>query len=397
MKKITPWDRLRYQFDNSMSKGPIALIGWLFLASVILIAVISLIVVATRIDTEGRGFFEIAWMGLMRTLDAGTMGGDTGSWPFLFAMLAVTIGGVFVVSTLIGVLTASVEGKLEELQKGRSIVIERGHTVILGWSPQVFTIVSELVTANANQRSSCIAVLADQDKVEMEDQIRERAGKTGRTHIADVADDVADAAVAQLTGYRNLSVSFRQGDTTDRATLDGLEAATYQHMIVQSYADTLGPQEADARTLVTLLHLRDMADHCGHPFSIVSEMLDVRNRELAAVTRADDFIVSDELISLMLAQISENKELVPVFQDLFDPEGSELYLKPASDYVELGRAVNFYTVVESARQRGDVAIGFKLQSAAHDAEQSFGVKLNPRKSQMITFSEEDKVIALAES
>ena len=62
-------------------------------------------------------------------------------------------------------------------------------------------------------------------------------------------------------------------------------------------------------------------------------MLDVRNRELAEVTQADDFIVSDKLISLMLAQVSENKDLNAVFDDLFDPDGSEIYLKPAADYV----------------------------------------------------------------
>ena len=50
-------------------------------------------------------------------------------------------------------------------------------------------------------------------------------------------------------------------------------------------------------------------------------MLDLRNRELAEVTQADDFIVSDQLISLMLAQVAENKHLNAVFADLFDPRG----------------------------------------------------------------------------
>ena len=48
----------------------------------------------------------------------------------------------------------------------------------------------------------------------------------------------------------------------------------------------------DAKTLVTLLHLRDMAQKDETPFSIVSEMLDLRNRELAEATQVDDFIVS---------------------------------------------------------------------------------------------------------
>jgi voltage-gated potassium channel Kch len=76
------------------------------------------------------------------------------------------------------------------------------------------------------------------------------------------------------------------------------------------------PQEADARTLITLLHLRDMSDKSGKPLAIVSEMLDIKNRDLAQVTRADDFVVSDNLISLMLSQISENPELSLVFQSM---------------------------------------------------------------------------------
>jgi hypothetical protein len=38
----------------------------------------------------------------------------------------------------------------------------------------------------------------------------------------------------------------------------------------------------------------------------------------------------------MLSQISENKLLGPVFADIFDPEGSEIYLKAAAEYVALG-------------------------------------------------------------
>ena len=53
---------------------------------------------------ESLGFLEAAWISLMRTLDAGTMGGDAG-WGFRSSCLCVTIGGVFVISTLIGVLT----------------------------------------------------------------------------------------------------------------------------------------------------------------------------------------------------------------------------------------------------------------------------------------------------
>ncbi len=630
--RVTWGERLRYAFDNTMSRGPIALIGWLAVLSLAVIVVVAAVVTIARIvpgDVNSPiDFWEAFWRSLMRTLDAGTMGADEG-WPFRVAMLAVTLGGVFVISTLIGVLTAGVEGRLEELRKGRSRVIETGHTVILGWSEQIYSVLSELVVAKANQRRSCIVVLGEKDKVEMEDAIRERVGHTGRTrivcrtgspiemgdlgivslhtsrsiivlapdggdpdaqviktllaitndpqrrpqpyHIVAEMRDPCNAQVARMigkdevelvltgglvsriiaqtcrqsglsvvytelldfsgdeiyfqaepqlagrtlgeallmyedsavlglcpqggtprlkppldtrlqegdqiiaisedddtvrlsgltdlgiqeeairtrrpappapertlilgwnwrgpavineldryvppgselkvvadsaavvddiarycTGVVHQAVSFQAGDTTDRRMLDELAIARYDHVVLLCYCDTLEAQQADARTLITLLHLRDIAERSGHPFSIVSEMLDIRNRNLAEVTRADDFIVSDKLISLMVAQVAENKALNAVLEDIFDPEGAEIYLKPAADYVELGRPVNFYTIVESARRQGEIAIGYRRQALAGDAGQAHGVVVNPDKSLPITLEEGDRVIVLAE-
>jgi hypothetical protein len=149
--------------------------------------------------------------------------------------------------------------------------------------------------------------------------------------------------------------------------------------------------------LVTLLHLREIGERLGRPFPIVSEMLDVRNRALAEVTKADDFIVSERLISLMLAQISENKELAAVFDDLLDPEGSEIYLKPAAAYVQPGAPVDFYTVLEAARRRGEVAFGYRLAAEAKNAEAAYGIRLNPKKSETLTLGVDDRIVALADS
>ena len=109
-------------------------------------------------------------------------------------------------------------------------------------------------------------------------------------------------------------------------------------------------------------------------------MLDVRNRALAQVTRADDFIVSGKLVSLTMSQLAENPALRAVFDDLFDEQGSEIYLKPAADYVRLDEPVDFYTIVESARRRGEVAFGYRLLALAEDAARNYGVELNPDKA-----------------
>ncbi len=631
MKKASLNARLRYAFDNYMSKGTIALIGGLAAASLIVILLAAAILTIAGLAQEGSerlNFGEAAWESLMRTLDSGTMGGDTGS-GFRIVMLGVTLGGIFVVSALIGVLNNGLEDKLDELRKGRSTVIENGHTVILGWSSQIFPILSELILANANQKNPCIVILGDKDKVEMEDEIKDRIEKAGRTRIvcrtgspidlndlgivslqasksiivlapegddpdssviktllaitnspdrrpepyhivaeiqdqrnmevakmvgrdeaelvligdlisritvqtcrqsglsvvytelldfggdeiyfkaepgltgktfgeallayedstiiglrleaggvqlnppmnsvigggdqiiaisedddtirlsglkdlglnanairdaqggearpertlvlgwnwrvptlineldnyvaagsavtivADVEDGEAEIA-RQCPDIFNQKVAFQQGDTTDRRTLDALNIPSYNHVIILC-SDTLDQQQADAQALITLLHLRDIGNRSGDAFSIVSEMLDIRNRALAEVARPDDFIVSEKLISLMLSQISENKELNAVFTDLFDPEGSEIYLKPVSNYVALGEPVNFYTVAEAARRRGEVAMGYRLKADAKDATKAYGVVVNPIKSEKAAFAEDDRVIVLAEN
>jgi hypothetical protein len=156
-------------------------------------------------------------------------------------------------------------------------------------------------------------------------------------------------------------------------------------------------QAADAKTLMTLLHLRDIEEKKGESFSVVSEMLDVRNRALAEVTKADDFIVSDELTGLMLTQISENGALLDVFRTLFDAEGSEIYLKDAANYVAAGEAVNFYTIVESARRRNEIAIGYRMLQDTAAAHLAYGVSVNPPKSETIRFGQHDKIIVIAES
>ena len=207
---------------------------------------------------------------------------------------------------------------------------------------------------------------------------------------------IADSVVAVGRRLQSLTLDFRPADTTDRDVLDAVTGDGYDHVVVMAYAELLDEQRADARTLVTLLHLRDIEAQRGESFTIVSEMLDVRNRALAQVTRADDFIVSGKLVSLTMSQLAENPALRAVFDDLFDEEGSEIYLKPAADYVRLDEPVDFYTIVESARQRGEIAFGYRLLALADNPARNYGVELNPDKAALITFGESDKVIVLAE-
>lgn len=244
--------------------------------------------------------------------------------------------------------------------------IER--TLILGWNEKGPSIINEL--EKYVSKGSEIMILAE---------------------LQEVKNDVAEIKKS-LTKQ---DIQFKLGNTTDRKTLNEIDISKFNYIIILCYPD-LDIQEADSKTLIALLHLRNICDLNKLNPSIVSEMLDIKNRELAEVTKADDFIVSDKLTSLMISQLSENKNLKKVFEYLFSADGSEIYLKPASDYVKIGEKVNFYTVLESASIQNEIAFGYRIASKANNAEEQYGVVVNPIKSKEIIFAEEDKIIVLAE-
>jgi voltage-gated potassium channel Kch len=621
MNKPTIGERLRYWFDGVMSRGMIALIGLLAIASLVLIAIMALVIVVFGLFPDDSNYGETFWISLMHALDSGSLGADV-SPGMRAAELVVTVGGIILVASLISIISSAFDRRVEELRKGRSRVLETDHTLILGWSSKVFPIVNELCIANESRGRASIVILADGDKVEMEDELRTKVTKRGKTRIivrsgdpmdltdlevvnphgarsviiiapegsedpdsvvikvalaitnnprrkagkyhivgeirhpgnleaarlvgrdeadwvltddlisritvqtsrqsglsvvytelldfdgdeiyfsaqpglagktyfetqmafenssvigvladgdvhlnppadrvyADgdqlilIAEDdstvlvgtpgtadvgaisdaeptvaqpeqalmlgynnslyamlaelneyvtagstvtvVADVDAPDLRSYENMTVSFTRGDTTSRAVLESLKVQEYEHIIVLADKDDLTPHRADAKTLITLLHLRELAVQLGVDLNVVSEMLDDRNRELAEVTQADDFIVSDQLISLMLSQISENDQLSDVFQTLFSSAGSEIYLRPADQYLKPGANVDFYTVLEAARRRGETAIGYRLAEHAHSKENAYGVTVNPRKAEKRVFTPADRIIVLAEN
>jgi ion channel POLLUX/CASTOR len=210
------------------------------------------------------------------------------------------------------------------------------------------------------------------------------------TIAADTEGLAHDVENLKIEG-ENLRIEMKVTDTTHRGSLEALDIPAYNNVLVLGYSDDKPAQIADTQTLVTLLHLRQIADRANKHISVVSEMIDVRNRELAEVTRTDDFVVSNKLVSLMLAQASENEYIAAIFDTLLDADGSELYMRPIADYVETGRPLTFHTVAVAAMLRGEIAIGFSKKEDGRDR-----IVVSPQRSEALTYNAGDRVIVLAE-
>lgn len=159
-----------------------------------------------------------------------------------------------------------------------------------------------------------------------------------------------------------------------------------------------GP-EADSRLIKTILALTNNPNRREEPYHIVSRIRDPKNLGVARmVGRAElELVAVDDLIARITAQTCRQSGLSAVFEELISPEDSELYLKLVSEYLDPGVSLTFYTFVEAARRRGEVAVGYCLQAEAGDPNTTYGVYLNPDKSRRTTFTDQDKLIVLAES
>lgn len=613
--------RLRYRFDLALSKGPSVVIGWLGMLTVALISLVALVIALFGLtgvngESDDLGPFEAFWQAMLRVFDSGTFAGDTGTATRLVSLF-ITLAGIFIAGSLIGLIANAVDQRIEELRKGRSDVIETDHTLVLGWSTRVPAIVGELITANESRKKAAIVILANADKTEMEETLRDLHPDTKTTRIvcrngepwlprnlemvnlagarsvvvigdgddagtvkvvlairaaqmfdldgsvahivAEVtdgetahslqaligenlvtvsSDDVVAELTAQACRQRGLSTVFRELldfdgdelyfapfpelvgrtygdcqlsfdnssvigvlDTTGTVALnpapgtllgageqliaiveddslftvspprvapkvlevwppsprDGIRRIviagwsalgprviteldeflgaettievlvdpdrvdpvevrsqisfrnvkvevselhggpevvaahaariSFHEVIVLGYRDG-SADDADARTLLTLLAFRRVRqdDNVG-PVRMVAELLDQRNAPLAVATGADDFIVSDELTSLMLAQLSERRELHRVFVDLFDRSGCSIELRESMQY-GAHTATSFGDVVATAITLGQTAIGYRRTASGE-------VVINPSKSAPLSLGVDDEVLVVA--
>jgi hypothetical protein len=269
MKKPTLRQRLQYHFDNYMARGTVALIIGLGVVSmaVILLAAAFIRLAHVALEDDELSFGEAAWMSLMRTLDPGTMGDDSGLL-FRAIMLFVTLGGIFIVSTLIGIVNNGLESRLDQLRKGRSLVLENDHTLILGWTPQIFTIIEELVLANENRSSGAIiVVLADQDKVQMEDAIRERVPDRKNTRIICRSGNPIDPNDLEIVSpHTARSIIILPPENNDPDT-DVIKTGAGDHQQPQPPRGTVSHRHADptAGTWVRDEHARRKRDYRASP------------------------------------------------------------------------------------------------------------------------------------
>ncbi len=229
------------------------------------------------------------------------------------------------------------------------------HLLFIGWSSMGRSVVAEL--AQFLPKGSTVHIVAEKKHVAPEELKSLKFGSNIKVTHASVSGDIDELIAAA-------------------------SAKKYNEVIILGYREAISETEADAQTMLTMLQMNQLFEAKGNgvePTRLVAEILDSRKAELARVAAADDMVVSDNLGALLIAQVSENPALAPVFDDLFDADGASINVNPIEHYAPIGKSIEFAELVAIGRAHGESVIGYRtLAGSKHDA--ASGVNLNPAKT-----------------
>ena len=361
--------RLRYRIDNFMSRGSSSI----FLALLSLFMVGFLIMVTIRSitnlflpDETLSSWAEIPWRVYVAVMEgsAAETDGDSNWAAKLTSILGVMVG-LILFSSMVAFITSVFEAKLEELRRGRSLVLENNHTLILGFGDRILEIIRELIEANESETDASIVILAEDDKEYMDNLIRDN-----------------------ISEFMTTRVITRSGVVTNINNLKKVMAGKAKSIIIMNSAASWRPENekrlADALVLKSIMSIMAVSKGEKHP-PIVCEIHSNRDQDLAENISSGTVKALNEVsvLSKMIAQLALSRNgLSVVYSDMVGFDGNEFYFfKPEKGWggpLTFGQSLN--------RFKSSTPMGI------HDSKGS--ITLNPPKETPIT--DEDELIVFAE-
>ena len=307
-------DRLRYRFDDFMSRGSsssFVALTVVFLGLFVTVAVGRAITVAALGDPDverGNSFWRQIWIAFLEMTDPGSMAQDIDSAMSvkIFAVIA-GLAGLVLLSALIAVITTALDGRLAALRKGHSKVVLEEHSVILGWNERIVDVLRELILANESEESAAVVILADKDKEEMDDFL-----------------------ALNLPERITTKIVTRSGEISSLVNLGVVSINTCRSVIVLSSVEN-GPtsddfERSDMTVIKTILGVRGALDDGDVP--VVAEIFSQQKRELARTIDPGRVVAidADDMLAKILVQTSRNEGLAVVYEEMLSFDGAEIYL-----------------------------------------------------------------------
>jgi hypothetical protein len=354
-----------YAVDRILSGHPagrLLVLGGVSFVFMVILAVLRMLVTSD-------GVLSALYWSVIAFLDPTSFASEETYLRAAVGMIASFLG-LAVVASLIGLISSSIEERLEVLQKGKSRVISSNHILILcsTWSEnKVMQILREFSIAATSRVHSAktVVILSEAPKSEVED-------------------------IVYSESYAVVDVIVRTGSPTSIQAL--LNAGADRCSCVVLLNPSLEPSDKsfglgeDNEVLKTLLALRKVVPETAR---VVCELAGPEQLPILPTIlpcRLDPILMADTLARI-LVQTCRVKGLSEVLADLLTFEGSELYFaKPMPELTGLE-----FSAVQG-RLYGAVPLGLSRAAVAGGKEE---VVLNPDDD--VVLRDSDRLLILAES
>ncbi|XP_044945900.1 probable ion channel CASTOR isoform X2 [Hordeum vulgare subsp. vulgare] len=344
--------RLAYRVDIFLSLHPYAKPLVLLVGTMLLIGLGGLALYGVTDDSLS----DCLWLSWTFVADAGNHANAVGFGPKLVSV-SISIGGMLVFAMMLGLVTDSISEKFDSLRKGRSEVIEQSHTLILGWSDKLGSLLNQICIANESLGGGTIVVMAEKDKEEME---------------ADIAKMEFD--------LKGTAVICRSGSPLILADLKKVSVSKARAIVV--LAEEGNADQSDARALRIVLSLTGVKEGLrGH---IVVELSDLDNEVLVKLVGGDlvETVVAHDVIGRLMIQCARQPGLAQIWEDILGFENCEFYIKRWPQLVGM--------------QFEDVLISFPDAVPCGIKMASYGGKIILNPDDCYVLQEGDEVIVIAE-
>ena len=346
--------RIRYRVDRLVAKSAV----WQVLALAVVAAALMVLgavavsdSTAEHLGSDGdAGPLYRFWWAAIRVIDPGNFADDF-TTPLVAATgMAISLMGILIFSLLIGILSSKLTEKMELMKRGKSPVVERHHTVIIGTGDKLFDVVREIVEANSNQTDQAIAVFSPVPKQDMEEAMKERIGD-----------------------FKGTRMAYRTGRTSDPNALRMLNLSRARSLVV------LG--ESDPENIKVLLAARSLMGERRR--KRINAVCEIRDQEMGHIAELSlpgvRWVPVGEVITRLVVQVCRHPGLSRVYSEMLSFEGNEIYF-----FAGRGMAgLSFGEVAQMAE--GGVVLGIETDS---------GTRLNPSPGERLKAS--DRLIVLTE-
>ena len=182
--------------------------------------------------------------------------------------------------------------------------------------------------------------------------------------------------------------------------LTSLEPFSFNTVILLSQSgQTETEEQMDADTLMLILLLKRLRDELPPEAiraRVVTQLFRPENTQLIHADDPVDFLITSNVATMLLTQLSEEVDLLKMYALLFDEDRFRFSLKPIELYIhDLSEPIFFLELFCSAQSQGEVCVGFRSVMPELAEPPYNGVLINPMKNKKYQFFSGDQVIVFS--